>query len=151
MFPVVVGGLITLFILLQTGCVVHFVVEQLLTCIVKIIWTTFSIFVLEFCKFVNREYHHLGQLLRQLMTLVGILLVIIVTLEFMFLIWTVNLYVKLKPDFVFEVWTGFAMLYSSVMGHVIRCCKSKSLQSFATRVHDIPRVCELHSHNTVGQ
>ena len=137
MFPVVVGGLITLLILLLTGCALHFVVEQLLTCIAEIMWTVISITFLEFCKFLVCQFRHVGRLLRLLMKLVFIILLIVVALHLIFLFGAVNLYAKLNPDMVFEIWTGFAISYPLAIRKVIRFCESKWLRSLATRVLDM--------------
>ena len=135
-FPVVVGGLITLLMLLLAGCAVHFVVGQLLSCIAEILSTILSILFVETCNFLSCEFCHVGRLLKLLMKLVFIILLIVVALHLIFMIWAVHLYTKLRPDWVVEIWTGFTILYPLVIRRVIRCWESKSLRSFAKMVLD---------------
>ena len=136
MFPLLVSGIFLAICLLLMGKVLHFTMEKLATSLWKIV-KRLGLMGLEFPALLLKLWDHIGELIPEIVTFLGILLVVIVASHVLFLLYIVHLYAQLNPDNLFQIWGFFAAAYASILLHVVTYFNTYEGMSRMTKILNV--------------
>ena len=136
MFPLLVSGIFLTICLLMMGKVLHFSMEKLAIALWKVV-KRFGLIGLEIPNFFLKIWEHLGELMPEIATFLGILLVVVVASHVLFVLYIVNSYAQLHPDICFQIWGLFAAGYSSIVINAVTYCNTPRGMSVLTKILNV--------------
>jgi len=136
MFPLLVSGIFLTICLLMMGKVLHFTMEKLAIALWKVVKRLF-LMLLEIPNFFLKIWEHLGELMPEIATFLGILLVVIVASHVLFVLYIVNSYAQLHPDICFKIWGLFTAGYCSIVFNAMTYCNTPRGMSILTKILNV--------------
>jgi hypothetical protein len=136
MFPLLVSGIFLTICLLMVGKVLHFTMEKLAIASWKVAKRLF-LMLLEIPNFFLKIWEHLGELMPEIATFLGILLVVVVASHVLFVLYIVNSYAQLHPDICFQIWGLFAAGYSSIVINAVTYCNTPRGMSVLAKILNV--------------